>query len=195
MSKDYSYLTVDEFLQGFRGLSTGDVCRIQLISRKFCNLYGLDVEPEDLMQEALSRIIASNRRVPKEIPLVVAMAKILQSIAYDFLTSSSNKSLQLEDRYEDINDAVEVAAFAERSVEEALIDEYEHKQMGKRVDLIFSLFRDDTDVTALLNAIVKGYKAREIVTSIFGGQQVSYDTARKRLMRRIDRFHAEGVVT
>lgn len=194
MSKDYSYLTVDEFLLGFRGLSSGDVGRLHLICRKYCNLYGLDLEPEDLMQEALSRIIASNRSVPKEIPLVAAMAKILQSIAYDLLTSSSNKSLKLEDRYEDINDAVEVASFVERSVEEALIDEYEHKQLGKRVELIFDLFRDDADVTALLNAIVKGYKAREIVTSVFGGQQVGYDTARKRLMRRIDKFHAEGVV-
>lgn len=194
MSKDYSYLTVDEFLLGFRGLSSGDVGRLHLICRKYCNLYGLDLEPEDLMQEALSRIIASNRSVPKEIPLVAAMAKILQSIAYDLLTSSSNKSLKLEDRYEDINDAVEVASFVERSVEEALIDEYEHKQLGKRVKLIFDLFRDDADVTALLNAIVKGYKAREIVTSVFGGQQVGYDTARKRLMRRIDKFHAEGVV-
>jgi DNA-directed RNA polymerase specialized sigma24 family protein len=195
MSKDYSYWTVDEFLHGFRGLSPGDVGRLHLICRKYCNLYGLDVEPEDLMQEALSRIIASNRSVPKEIPLVVAMAKILHSIAYDLLTSSANKSLQLEDRYEDINDAVEVAAFTDKSVEDTLIDEYEHKQTSERVQLIFDLFRDDADVTALLTAIVKGYKAREIVTSVFGGQQVSYDTARKRLMRRIDKFHAEGVVT
>jgi len=195
MSKDYSYLTVDEFLQGFRDLSSGDVGRLHLICRKYCNLYGLAVEAEDLMQEALSRIIASSRNVPKEIPLVVAMAKILQSIANDFQTSSANRSLQLEDRYEDINEAVEVAAFSDKSVEDTLIDEHEHKKMSERVQLIFDLFRDDADVTAILEGIVKGYKAREIVTSVFGGQQVSYDTARKRLMRRIDKIHAEGVVT
>lgn len=194
MSMDYSYLTVDEFLLNFRSLSSGDVSRLHLICRKYCNLYGLDIEPKDLMQEALCRIIASNRNVPKESSLVVAMAKILQSIAYDLLTSSLNKSLQLEDRYEEINDAVEVAGFVESSVEEALIDEYEYEQLGKRVELIFDLFRDDADVTTLLNSIVKGFKAREIVTSAFGGQQVRYDTVRKRLMRRIDKFHAEGVV-
>lgn len=194
MSKDYSYLTVEEFLQGFKILSAGDLGRLHLICRKYCNLYGLNIEPEDLMQEALSRIIASIRSVPKEIPLVVAMAKILHSIANDFLTSSANKTLQLEDKYEDINDAVEVASFADKSVEEALIDEYDRTQMSNRVKQIFDLFRDDENVTALLTAIAKGYKAREIVISVFGGQQVSYDTARKRLMRRIDKFQAEGVV-
>lgn len=194
MSKDYSYLTVDEFWRGYCALTDSDLARLHLVCRKHCRFYNLNIEPNDLIQEALVRVFASERNVPTEIPLAVALAKIIQSIAHEVLNSSANKSLQMEQRYDDISEAVELASFADRSTEEVVLDDLESEENVRRIKLLFDWFIDDLEVTELLNAIANGKKAKEIVASVFKGQQVRYDTARKRLMRRIDKFHAEGVV-
>ena len=76
MSKEYSYLSVDQFLQGYQALTDGDISRLVGVCYSLRNVYRLQLEPKDLMQDALTRIIGGDRRVPVEVPLVVVIANM-----------------------------------------------------------------------------------------------------------------------
>ncbi len=193
MSKEYSYLSVDEFLRDYQTLTRQDIGRLIAQCYRYRNAYGLQLEPEDLMQEALAKIIASVRHIPHGVPLVVGIAQVIKSIANDLVKSMSNKSWQLEvvsEEQESIANGV--LAFA-ASPEDILLEEQEVVAVHDRVNSLFAFFESDTDVLKLLRAIVNGLKARDIVNEIFDGSQIKYDTTRKRFMRGMVKIKPEGV--
>lgn len=193
MSKEYSYLSVDEFLRNYEALTSQDMKRLLAQCYRCRSAYALQLEPEDLMQEALAKIIASVRRIPKEVPLVVGITLVIKSIANDLVNSMSNKSWQLEVISEEQESvASSVLAFA-ASPEDLLLEEQESAAVNERMNSLFALFASDPDVLSLLSAIVNGLKAKDIVNEAFAGSQIKYDTTRKRFMRGIVKIRPEGV--
>lgn len=193
MSKEYSYLSVDEFLRDYQTLTRQDIGRLIAQCYRYINAYGLQLEPEDLMQEALAKIFESVRHIPKEVPLVVGIAQVIKSIANDLVNSMSNKSWQLEVVSEEQESVASgVLAFA-ASPEELLLEEQESAKVNERMNSLFAFFASDPDVLKLLAAIVNGLKAKDIVNEAFAGSQIKYDTTRKRFMRGIVKIRPEGV--
>lgn len=192
MSKEYSYLSVDQFLQGFKALTKGDMSRLVGVCYSLRNVYRLQLEPEDLMQEALTRIIGGDRRIPVEVPLVVVIANIIKSIANDLVNSASNRSWQLEVVSDETDEVMSDVSVFGASPEDELLEEHEVAAVSEKVKAIFLFFEHDSEVLSLLSSIAKGLKARDIVNEAFDGNQVKYDTTRKRLMRGIAKMKIEG---
>jgi DNA-directed RNA polymerase specialized sigma24 family protein len=192
VSKEYSYLSVDQFLQGYQALTDGDIRRLVGVCYSLRNVYRLQLEPKDLMQEALTRIIGSDRRIPEDVSLVVGIANVIKSIANDLVNSASNRSWQLEVVSDEIDgDMPNVLVFS-ASPEDELLEEQEVAAVSEKVKAIFLFFEHDAEVLSLLRLITKGLKAKDIVKDTFGGSQVKYDTTRKRLMRGIAKMKVEG---
>lgn len=192
MSKEYSYLSVDQFLQGYQALTDGDISRLVGACHRLRNVYRLKLEPKDLMQEALTRIIGSDRRIPADVPLVVGIANVIKSIANDLVNSSSNRSWQLEVVSDEPDEVMSDVSVFGASPEDELQEEQEVAAVTEKVKAIFVCFENDAEVLSLLRSITTGFKARDIVKNTFGGSQVKYDTTRKRLMRGIAKMKVEG---
>tara|TARA_R110002126_G_scaffold75469_34_gene188501 strand:- start:15238 stop:15825 length:588 start_codon:yes stop_codon:yes gene_type:complete len=192
VSKEYSYLSVDQFLQGYQALTDGDISRLVGVCYSLRNVYRLQLEPKDLMQDALTRIIGGDRRVPVEVPLVVVIANIIKSIANDLVNSASNRSWQLEVMSDETDEVMSDVSVFGASPENELLEEQEVAAVSQQVKAIFLFFENDSDVLSLLRSITKGLKARDIVKDAFDGSQVKYDTTRKRLMRGIAKMKVEG---
>ena len=156
MSKEYSYLSVDQFLQGYQALTDGDIRRLVGVCYSLRNVYRLQLEPKDLMQEALTRIIGSDRRIPEDVSLVVGIANVIKSIANDLVNSASNRSWQLEVVSDEIDgDMPNVLVFS-ASPEDELLEEQEVAAVSEKVKAIFLFFEHDAEVLSLLRSITKG---------------------------------------
>lgn len=192
MSKEYSYLSVDQFLQDYQALTDGDIKRLVGVCYRFRNAYCLQLEPKDLMQEALTKIIGSDRKIPEGVSLVAGIANVIKSIANDLVNSASNRAWQLEVVSDETDEVMSDVSVFGASPEDELLEEQEVAAVTEKVKAIFVCFENDSEVLSLLRSITKGLKARDIVKDSFGGSQVKYDTTRKRLMRGIAKMKVEG---
>jgi len=189
---EYSYLSVDAFLKNYQLLKTEELKRLIAVCHRFRDAYCLKLEPKDLMNEALTGIIAGHRKIPKGIVLVAGIAQVIKSIANDLVTSASNKAWQLEVAAEESDSVMSEVSVFSLSPEEELLEAQEAADVSEKVMAIFRFFENDADVLSLLRSITDGLKARDIVESTFNGNQVKYDSTRKRLMRGIARMKSEG---
>lgn len=192
MKKEYSYLSIDNFLKKYQLLGVEELKKLIAVCYRFRNAYCLQLEPKDLMQEALTRIIEGHRKIPEDIVLVAGIAQVIKSIANDLVNSAPNKALRLEVVAEEADSVMSEASVFSLSPEEELLEAQEAADVSEKVMAIFRFFENDTDVLSLLRSIADGLKARDIVQSTFDGNQVKYDSTRKRLMRGIAGMKSEG---
>lgn len=192
MKKEYSYLSIDNFLTKYQLLGVEELKKLIAVCYRFRNAYCLQLEPKDLMQEALTRIIEGHRKIPEDIVLVAGIAQVIKSIANDLVNSAPNKALRLEVVAEEADSVMSEASVFSLSPEEELLEAQEAADVSEKVMAIFRFFENDTDVLSLLRSIADGLKARDIVQSTFDGNQVKYDSTRKRLMRGIAGMKSEG---
>lgn len=192
MKKEYSYLSIDSFLTKYQLLGVEELKKLIAVCYRFRNAYCLQLEPKDLMQEALTRIIEGHRKIPEDIVLVAGIAQVIKSIANDLVNSAPNKALRLEVVAEEADSVMSEASVFSLSPEEELLEAQEAADVSEKVMAIFRFFENDTDVLSLLRSIADGLKARDIVQSTFDGNQVKYDSTRKRLMRGIAGMKSEG---
>lgn len=185
MKMEYSYLTVDEIHIALSDLSNLERCKLMKVAHYYRKKYDLDVEAEDILQEVFTRIYEGTRNIPKDMPLLSSLDKIIKSHAHELVTSKSFKSRQQHESLIEDHELVSSPSIEQASIEEqqTILDE----QRWKR---ILEEFSDDKDVLKLIDAICDGYKAREIVQKVFFGNQILYDTTRKRFMRRINKLQA-----
>jgi len=194
MSKDYSYLSVDEFHVDYKKLSSTDLTRIIKVCHYYRSKYQLSVGAEDIFQEVLSRIYAGGRNIPREVKVVTAVISIIKSVAYEILKSNDNKQQQLEEDIVDIEESLHINLHIDNSIEQELMAEREEMLADIRWQSVLDEFNTDYEVTQLLCSIAKGNKAKDIVSKVFDGNQTKYDTTRKRLMRKLAKMQNEGAV-
>lgn len=194
MSKDYSYLTVEEFHNDYQKLSNTDLTRIIKVCHYYRSKYQLNIGAEDMFQEVLCRIYAGGRNIPKEITVVTGIINIIKSVAYEFLKSNANKQQQLEENIVSIEESLHINLHIDNSIEQELIAEQDEMLIDIRWQSVLDEFNEDNEVTQLLCSIAKGNKAKDIVSKVFDGNKIKYDTTRKRLMRKLAKMRNEGAV-
>lgn len=193
MSKDYSYLSVEEFHEGFSALDELQKSKLIKVGHYYRGKYQLDIETEDLIQEVLTRVYEGKRHIPRELKLAQGLASVIKSVANDFVTAKSFQRRKLEEEFKDVEESLHIDLHNSNSIEQVLIEEQAELLAEQRLRGLKTAFSEDPDVSELINAIVSGCKAKEIVKNVFEGNQTKYDTTRKRLMRRIAKVQMEGV--
>lgn len=180
-------LSPEEFYERLQVLSIADNLRIRKISGVWAARCGL--APDDLFQEAVTRVLEGSRNCPSHVGVVPFLAQVMRS-----LSSDENKA---KDRAPNL---LSLSALLETGYdppapsitpEDQLNVQQSFKQLWGKV---CALFHDDEISILILEYQVAGYEAEEIRKDL-GIDTTAYDSKRRFIRRRFDRlFKEEGRV-
>jgi DNA-directed RNA polymerase specialized sigma24 family protein len=137
---------------------------------------------EDLLNEALVRVLGGRRPWPLNVPIIAFIAQVMRSIASDYGRSAKATNL--------ISGDADGKAAWERVPDEA--PQADSALVARQsLDAIYGLFSDDADVLALLSGIECQETAAETTLRTGIGAK-AYDAARKRFARGIERLVRQG---
>jgi RNA polymerase sigma-70 factor (ECF subfamily) len=163
------------------GMVSGmELLRLKTIARVYARGLPPDVAWDDLLQEALTRIISGARQRPQDLPVVAFVAGIMRSLRAEHWRragrrSGGNKTMPPGrighgSRQAEVPDA---AAGPERSL-----------SAQQELAAIERLFADDAVVLNIIAGLGQGLSAQQIC----GAMEISateYDTARRRMRRTL----------
>lgn len=165
-------------------MSNADLIRLQHFARfRTAGLPWLDWE--DLLHEAIDRVLSGSRKWPKSVPFIAFMCGTMRSIASEFWRLRSTKG---EMSY------AELGFHSDRSRIEEVPDDSPNPEREaaarQLLSEIESLFEGDVAALAVLNGLANGSAPSEI-QRLNGMNPKSYATAQKRVRRKINRFMRE----
>lgn len=142
--------------------------RLKTLARWYARGLPADVTWEDLLQEALTRIIVGKRQVPDGVAIVAFVAGVMRSLRSEHWqrverTTGRGRSVRL----------VDVAPGPDR----ALMAQQELAQVRK-------LFAEDTAALGILEGLARGLTAEEIRHTL-GLSDTDYASVRKRMRRAL----------
>jgi len=179
-------LPPSEVAAALRSLPEAGWLRLRKIARYYANICAL--EPEDLLQTALTRALAGERQCPIQVDVVRFLAEAMRSIA-----SVSQKAgqawqaaLRLVQPAEAEDAEFQVAALP--SPEDAISSEQEAVRIKAT---ILRLFDDDLIAQAIIEGDMEEMTAEDI-RALTGLDKVAYASKRRLIRRRIDQAFPRG---
>lgn len=163
-------------------LSTADLLRIKQLAK--LRAAGLTtVDWQDLLNEAISRILAGTRRWPRSVPLVAFLAQTMRSVASEEWRRINQDREILESDLAPTKQGSPVA-LAEIAVDPV---DPERETMARRtIGEIQRLFRDDHEAIEVLHGMARGLAPDEIQSEA-GMSETQYASAQKRIRRCLAR--------
>jgi DNA-directed RNA polymerase specialized sigma24 family protein len=166
-------------------LALGVVSRIELlrlktIARVYARGLPPDVAWDDLLQEALTRIVLGARQQPEGVTMVAFVAGIMRSLRADHWRRVGRRS--------DGNEAVRFDRIGDGSREVDLPDPAPgpERSLSAQQELraIESLFADDPVVWKIIAGLGQGLSAEQ-TRGAMGISKTDYDSARRRMRRTL----------
>jgi hypothetical protein len=149
-------------------LSDGEKTALVKIARVYARKRNTPYDQEDLIYEAYTRIIDERRKWPRGEPAIKFIGGVIVSIAWEWRNSLEvNQEQEAGDRG------------AEEQSTIARID-------AKR---IVDFFSDDPVAQTLVVAMIAGARGEELQT-LSGLTNVEYESKRKKIRRRLEKFEA-----
>lgn len=181
-----SVLSRDEVIEAIRALSDASWNRLRRVATMFCR--GRPIEPEDLLQEALTRATDGSRNCPQNIDLVRFLAEAMRSIA-----SSSMKVIARQLEFQAVplisDDGVTLDLVDERpAAEQQAISDQEVARIKRA---IIDLFRGDVTAEVLVEGMMEGLDGEKLraTTDL---TKVGFASKRRFIRRRIDKAFPDG---
>jgi RNA polymerase sigma-70 factor (ECF subfamily) len=158
-----------------------DLLRLKAIARLHARGLPPDVGWDDLLQEAITRVLVGSRKVPQDVPVVAFIAGIMRSLRTEHWRRHSRgfgheRVLLDHTSIEPERDIVEVLD-PMPTPERALAAEQEIAAIAK-------LFADDPVALRILACLAEGMSAEQIRVAT-GLSKTDYDSARKRMRRAL----------
>jgi len=161
-------LTVDEVVKAIEGLSDHDYLKLIAAGRAWA--VGLrDLEADDLLHEALTRLVEDRRHMPANINFMYGVMSIMHSLA------DERRAQQLK-FWIDNNDEQPDLTVDEDALRE-LIEEETLRALTDRVG-------NDNTAADVLRLRAEGYKPNEICERL-SIKRTTYDSANKRIRRAV----------
>ncbi|MBN8957709.1 MAG: hypothetical protein J0H17_14230 [Rhizobiales bacterium] len=175
MDDDATHLTPGEVRRIIGRLRGPDLVRLAALARLWAT--GLrQHDADDLLNEALDRVLSGRRPWPVEVPLPIFLSQVMRSIASQWRQETSREPLK-EDQAGDV-------------VEEPSHNPGTRYEMG---DLIIRMRRAlgaDPSALGVFEHILAD-SDREDAQAALGMDATQYDTARRRMVRQLfEAFHA-----
>lgn len=185
------YLSRDEIRAAVASMSDADGLRLEKVARWLSRNRRL--EPDDLLQTALTRALEGTRRCPRTIGLVRFFVETMRSIASDDVKARKRKpELHLVPKVggDDIDDGIIEFDFPDPSpnAEELLADEQDYDLIAKR---ILALFEDDVVAQAIIEGEMEGMEAYEL-RELTNLDAKAFASKRRLMRRRIDKEFPKG---
>jgi len=156
-----------------------DLLRIKAIARIYARGLPHEGAWEDMLQEALTRVLTGSRRRPEGVAIVAFMAGILRSLRADYWRRAKRESGDEKLRIDHLRDESLTLELADRAPgpERAL-------SARQQIILIKQLFSDDPAALKIIDGLGDGLTAEQIRLST-GLSTTDYDSARRRMRRRV----------
>lgn len=164
------YVSPDEAAVAFEQLQPVDMVRLGNIARN--RLRGLNTDWEDLLQEALTRILEGTRKWPRHVSIIAFLAEVMRSLASEQWQRQSRS--KAKENPSSINPGPENASEAKAELNN-----------------IESFFNDDDEVLAVIMARAEGCSPEEI-QNMFKLTSTQYDSTLKRIRRKLDHYKKKG---
>ena len=149
--------------------------RLKTLARWYARGLPPDVTWEDLLQEALTRIVVGKRHVPRGVAIVAFVAGVMRSLRSEHWQRA--RKVLARDRLESSRPTARPTELVDSAPgpERALIAQQELAAIG-------DLFADDAVALAVLDGLAQGLTAEEIRVAA-GLSETDYASARKRMRR------------
>ena len=170
-----------EVKAALNALTAVDIARLNQAAEFFCVINGFD-QPNDLLQEALTRALAGQRRCRRDLALVPFLYGSMRSIANAAAKASRRSRI---DPFADPEDSDEEAELGAHAVE--LVDPERLAAARDALQKLNELFKDDEEILIFIEAMASGLKGRELRQSL-GLSKTDHDTIRKRMHRQSKPF-------
>lgn len=174
--------TVDEVFAAIRSLSDADFLRLREAARWQLGRGVRGLEPEDLVNEALSRMCAMSRKWPKRAAFLTVVKNVMRSIV-DEVRKELESRPEVPEASLDLDD--EGSGLIERTEgnEPAAVDVLLHKESAQQLeDRVLDRFRDNPAAQAVVMGLLDGMTAGEIQAAC-ALAPTQYDSARKAIRR------------
>jgi RNA polymerase sigma-70 factor (ECF subfamily) len=177
----------DEASAALQAMSRADLVRLEHFARiRTSGLVELDWE--DLLHEAIDRVLSGSRRWPKEVPFVVFMCGTMRSIASEVWRS---RSARQEIALVDLVPTHERDAAHEMELIDELPDPERKASAREMLAKIEALFRNDSHAMAILRGLTESLSPKEIQQNAAISPR-TYASAQKRIRRTLMRAVKEG---
>jgi RNA polymerase sigma-70 factor (ECF subfamily) len=156
-----------------------DLLRLKALARLYARGLPPDVDWEDLLQEALTRVLVGSRTVPADVKPVAFIAGVMRSLRSEhrrrFLRSRRHAA---SDHPEPHTAARDIDVRDEAALPERILSARQELAHIQR------LFADDPVVLGIIDGLAAGLDAEQIRNQL-GLTTTAYDTARRRMRRAL----------
>jgi DNA-directed RNA polymerase specialized sigma24 family protein len=156
-------LSVAEANKAIHALTDGDKTALMKIARVYA--VRTSYSHEDLVQEALCRVLSGARAWPRNLPAVSFLAGVVRSIAWEWKS----------DPVDEVCDAVDPRSGEGRAI--ASID----------IAKVVALFSDDPIAQKIVIAMMEGARGQEL-QDLSGLSKTEYESKRTKIRRRIEKL-------
>jgi DNA-directed RNA polymerase specialized sigma24 family protein len=156
-----------------------DLLRIKTIARIYARGLSPEGAWEDMLQEALTRVLTGSRRRPEGVPMLAFVAGILRSLRADYWRrakrESGDEQLHIDHQHDEslALDLADPSPGPERAL-----------NARQQITLIKLLFSDDPAALKIIDGLGQGLTAEQIRLCT-GLTNTDYDSARRRMRRRV----------
>ena len=177
------YASIAEATLAIAALTAADLVRIGRIAQ--LRAYRLPgVEWEDLVNEAIERVLSGKRRWPMDLPLIIFLREVIRSLTSEEWRRNAQSNLVAPRANDDGTDPIVMVADPSPDAERAII-------ARDLLDQIMGLFEGDEAVLGILSGMASGQSAEEIRSHLKLTPR-DYETSRRRLRRGLARRFPEG---
>lgn len=174
-------LSPDEVKAALNGLTPADIARLNRAAAFFCTINGFN-QPNDLLQEALTRALAGKRKCRRDLAFVQFLCGSMRSIANAAAKASRRSRI---DPFAEVDDGEDEEELSAEAVE--LIDPERLAAARDALQKVNELFKDDEEILIVIEAMASGLKGEELRHSL-GLSKTDHETIRKRMHRQSKPF-------
>jgi DNA-directed RNA polymerase specialized sigma24 family protein len=168
-----------ESLLALKLVSEMDLLRLKSIARLHARGLPADVGWEDLLQEAITRVLTGARRPPPDVAMVAFLASVMRSLRSEHWRRFSGRAGRREGAAGAPRSLARSAAAALR---EAAPDPERSLLALEQLEAITRLFASDPVVLGIIDALGAGLTAEQICSRL-ALSRIDYDSARRRMRR------------
>lgn len=185
--------TADEFQQWIDGNMSSNADRKRWVLWAARLLNGLPIGPEELLREALMRVLAGRRTLSRQVPIDVNMFGIMRSIASSWHKRRARRpEISVEDLVGSdegqMQDPFEVLVVPEDAQAAGPEQELAFKQ---EMDAILNLFADREDAQLVIMGRAEGLKGAALAEAA-GMDQVQLASVQRLIARRLAGYRRDA---
>lgn len=178
------YATTGEAHDAIQHLQNSDFVKLMIIARSFTRrrLYGAVVDPEDLLQEAITKTLAGRRRWNRDVSIVRHLDRVMESDSGHLAERRALEAQRFREHMQPLYVHPEPVA-REPSPEARL-------RACETLDNVLAFFAEDERALQLIRLKGDDFSASEIQQKL-GMSRTEYDTVTKRIRRRLANISVE----